>query len=178
MKRTLLFFLMSIFLVSCATPDISDTVLPAADNGIVLMRINLQNKPHPVYFVFADQANIILSSGTIQVLAVGENFRTIELPPGHYYFRRISFEDSLWFAYLGEEFSFDVVANKAIYIGDFDLSINWQEKTYRLDIVNRGDGARDIYKLKYPMAAQAVPFVTAITKGPSSISYKFNRIVR
>jgi hypothetical protein len=168
MKRTLLFLLASIFLASCANlrlPDISNTDPPTTGNGILLTRIILEYEPQgvpAVWITIIDQSNIEISSAIIP-LEGGENFRAIELPPGHYSWRGI---------YLGGGYSsefrgkllFDVVANQANYVGDIDLSIDWETRKYRLNVVDRSRIAKDRYESEYPVAAQGFPFVTAITE--------------
>lgn len=148
-------------------PDIAKTETVSDGNGLFITRIIFRNacsgpsKAPPVSITIIDQNNLTVASALLPIKAC-ENFRVIQLPPGRYSWRGIYI--GTYYAEFRGKLLFDIIANKANYVGDINLVIDLENMKYSLKVVDQSRIVNSLYETKYPVAAKALPFITEITE--------------
>ena len=167
--RTIFLIFLSIMLTGCASalklPNIGANSLPEKDHALLVTRINLSTPGYanlrPLYITLINQQNLTVVSAIIE-LEPGMNFRAISLPPGNYSWRGL---------YLGSYVSefrgkllFNLAPDSATYVGDLDLTIDWNTSKYGLKVVDRSEFVKSRYEVEFPVAAATLPLTTALVQ--------------
>lgn len=181
-RRAVLVSMLGSSLAGCADwgklPDLAADRLPAKGNALLVARINLRDealaapgRQPKAAISLADERNRVLASAVID-LALGTNFRVIELPAGEFSWYLLY--EGTASASLRERLVFTLAPDRATYVGDLDIEIDWGMggRRYALDVVDRRDEAESRFRVACPAAAAALPLVTSIPRDHRVPAYR------